>query len=152
MITNHVTGECDIADCFCHEAQRLRWSPQSPESSWHLKSSDPEPKNGPRGEYGAGMTLCRDCQGEGRNCPYCHGLGRVETYEARQLRLKQSPSTAIPAPDFDYEWDAAPRSMKNYVEREIAEYFYLCGLRAGMRVEFENTNQTLRSLIGKLSQ
>lgn len=111
----------------------------------------PEAKNVSEGEYGAGMTLCRDCQGEGRNCPYCHGLGRVETYEARQLRLKQSPSTAIPAPDFDHEWNSAPRSMKNYVEREIAQYFYLCGLRAGMRVEFENTNQTLRSLIGKLS-
>lgn len=88
MITNHQTGECSLADCFCHEAQRL----------------------------------------------------------------ELPPSTAIPAPDFDYEWDAAPRSMKNYVEREIAEYFYLCGLRAEMRVEFENTNQTLRSLIGKLSQ
>lgn len=137
MITNHQTGECDIADCFCHEAQRLRWSPQSPESSWYLKSSDPEPKNGPQGEYGAGMTLCRDCQGEGRNCPYCHGLGRVETYEARQLRLKQSPSTAIPAPDFEQEWRHAPTAHVRYTEKSEAEWWLMRGVWLGIQYERE---------------
>ena len=27
-------------------------------------------------------------------------------------------------PDFEDEWTTAPRSMRNYVKREIAEYFY----------------------------
>lgn len=49
----------------------------------------------------------------------------------RACRLNQ-PHDAIPAaPDFDHEWEAAPRGMTNYVERSIAEYFYLRGRRAG---------------------
>lgn len=44
MITNHQTGECDITDCFCHEAQRL----QSSESAITVPTFEQEWQDAPR--------------------------------------------------------------------------------------------------------
>lgn len=102
-----------------------------------------EPENALQVKYGSGMTICRDCQGSGQGwglagiCPYCHGDGKIETYEARQRRLEESLSTTIPAPDFDREWREAPRSMKDYVEREVAEKWLMRGIWLGIQYERE---------------
>ena len=52
----------------------------------------------------------------------------------------------ISAPDFDHEWEAAPRGMTNYVERSVAEYFYLRGLRAGELNQMIEENRVFQEM------
>lgn len=47
---------------------------------------------------------------------------------------------------FTHEWEAAPRSMTNYVERSIAEYWFLRGIRAGELKGLTESTETFRAM------
>jgi len=42
----------------------------------------------------------------------------------QELQVAVETDKEIAPSDFNDEWTTAPRSMRNYVEREVAEYFY----------------------------
>jgi hypothetical protein len=49
--------------------------------------------------------------------------------------------------DFNSDWSNAPRSMRNYVEVAVAEYWYRCGERAAERRGLVQGNEDLRELV-----
>lgn len=61
-------------------------------------------------------------------------------------RLESTSSAAISAPDFEHEWNEAPRAMRNYVEQSIAEYWYLRGQLAGELKSLTETTQVFREM------
>jgi hypothetical protein len=48
-------------------------------------------------------------------------------------------------------WAQSPPSMRNYVERDVAQFFYLLGQRDGLAVAAETLNGDLRE-IGRLAK
>lgn len=52
----------------------------------------------------------------------------------------------IPAPTFEQEWESAPRAMIRYVERSIAEYWFLRGIRAGEAGAMVTMNDDLKEI------
>lgn len=79
---------------------------------------------------------------EGEKCEMCKWSDEQECQ-----RLNQTASTLVPLPDFDSDWLLAPRSMRNYVERSVAEYWYLRGA-ASERVSLMATqNEDMRALL-----
>lgn len=55
-------------------------------------------------------------------------------------------SSPIPAPTFTYEWEAAPRSMTNYVEQSVAEWWFIRGQRAGELQSLTETTAVFRAM------
>lgn len=53
-------------------------------------------------------------------------------------------------PDFNSEWTTAPRSMRNYVEREIAEFWFERGRLAerGRMLSEQNADMTEMLRVG----
>lgn len=63
---------------------------------------------------------------------FCHVAQRLERGRSDgKLSVSSSESAVVVAPTFTEEWDSAPRAMTNYVESNIAEYWFLRGVRAG---------------------
>lgn len=142
--------ECGDPACPCHE-----WSAKSPSESPRVENQPAgflvsEPESGLERKYAQSSPISarrdhvlyteQDCQvfhSEDRQCPVCEGglavCRNCKEYEAGlDNPCKPSSNAPIPAtPDFDHEWEAAPRGMTNYVERSIAEYWFLRGRRAG---------------------
>lgn len=55
----------------------------------------------------------------------------------------------IPAPSpptFTHEWEAAPRSMTNYVEQSVAEWWFIRGQRAGELQSLTETTAVFRAM------
>lgn len=75
-----------------------------------------------------------------------HPAGFLALEPENRLQGDSGPAEAISAPDFDHEWREAPRGMTNYVERSIAEYFYLRGRRAGELNQMIEENRVFREM------
>jgi hypothetical protein len=52
---------------------------------------------------------------------------------------------------FNAAWSESPPSMRNYVERDVAQFFYLLGQRDGFATAAETLNGDLRE-IGRLAK
>jgi hypothetical protein len=52
---------------------------------------------------------------------------------------------------FNAAWAQSPPSMRNYVERDVAQFFYLLGQRDGLATATEALNGDLRE-IGRLTK
>jgi hypothetical protein len=48
--------------------------------------------------------------------------------------------------DFEMAWHNAPRSMRNYVEREVAQFFYLLGRKDGHAKATETQHADLQEM------
>lgn len=53
--------------------------------------------------------------------------GRAKNSSHAPQTLKTGILETSQAPNFDSDWELAPRGMTNYVEREVAEYWYRMG-------------------------
>lgn len=55
---------------------------------------------------------------------------------------------------FNAEWDRAPRSMRNYVDQQVAEYWFLRGCQAGrtegLRLQVDDAREMCRLVEGRL--
>lgn len=70
----------------------------------------------------------------------------VSSVEPDQQAKQESASNGVIAPTFTEEWELAPRTMTNYVESNIAEYWFLRGVRAGEAGAMVTMNQDLREI------
>lgn len=57
--------------------------------------------------------------------------------------ISDSSSTAL-LPDFDSDWQLAPRTRTAYVEESIAHYWWLRGRQAGIEESIRLQNEDLR--------
>lgn len=62
-------------------------------------------------------------------------------------RLESALGIAIPAPDFEQEWNDAPRWATRLTEQEIAEYWFIRGQHAKEVELLVQENEDLRGLI-----
>lgn len=90
------------------------------------------------GVDGAKCEICRWAVEAARN-PAPDPYSLFEPSEGSQGQ--ETANSAVPAvidtPDFEHEWNAAPRSMRNHVERETAEKWLMRGVWLGIQYERE---------------
>lgn len=93
---------------------------------------------------------CEMCQFAQNARQTVSGLFGVEQGEKIDSSPPSASEIAVSAPNFDHEWREAPRSMKDYVEREVAEKWLMRGVWLGIQYERERgllaVNQNLKEM------
>lgn len=113
--------ECCLLDCPCHEFALKRPQEASSDSAREINLSSLKTSPIDRGTPKNATSDDRTAQNSLR--------GLWEGFEGSEdLERQEGASTTIP--DFEHEWDHAPRSRRLRVEQEDALFWYTAGGRA----------------------
>jgi hypothetical protein len=160
-VANPATGECANPTCPCHELAQTR-APLEPDPVFMTRAverfekqrrqeqrtaASPSDQTGAHALVADVVAAIADDLSGLCGCPL-HRLSPAARTACIDTAIDATNAdlAEVRLANFNYAWSTAPRSMRNYVEREVAEFFYALGQRDGFTLAAKAHNGDLREM------